>query len=53
MRLWHRLPREVVAVPSLEVFKTRWDEALGTLSWCLVSSSCQPCLWNELEIDDL
>ena len=31
VRCWHRLPREVVDVPSLEVFKTRLDEALGNL----------------------
>ncbi|GAB0203773.1 hypothetical protein GRJ2_002842900 [Grus japonensis] len=28
---WTRLPREVVEAPSLEVFKTRLDEALGNL----------------------
>ncbi|GAB0204281.1 hypothetical protein GRJ2_002893700 [Grus japonensis] len=28
---WDRLPREVVAAPSLEVFKARLDEALGNL----------------------
>jgi len=22
---WHRLPREAVAAPSLEVFKARWS----------------------------
>jgi len=33
---WHRLPREVVDVPSLEVFKARLDGALGSLSWCLI-----------------
>ena len=27
----HKLPREVVDVPSLEVFKTRLDGALGSL----------------------
>ena len=28
---WHRLPREAVAAPSLAVFKTRLDGALGNL----------------------
>ena len=31
VRCWNRLPREVVDAPSLEVFKTRLDEALGNL----------------------
>ncbi|GAB0199199.1 hypothetical protein GRJ2_002385300 [Grus japonensis] len=31
VRHWHRLPREVVDVPSLEVFKARIDEALGNV----------------------
>ncbi|KFQ25226.1 hypothetical protein N332_10917, partial [Mesitornis unicolor] len=31
MRHWHRLPREAVNAPSLEVFKVRLDEALGNL----------------------
>ncbi|KFV01583.1 hypothetical protein N340_04418, partial [Tauraco erythrolophus] len=31
VRDWNRLPREVVDVPSLEVFKARLDEALGNL----------------------
>ena len=30
---WSRLPKEVVDVPSLEVFKTRLDGALGSLGW--------------------
>jgi len=31
VRHWHRLPREVVNVPSLETFKVRLDEALSNL----------------------
>ncbi|GAB0184941.1 hypothetical protein GRJ2_000959400 [Grus japonensis] len=31
VRYWNRFPREVVAAPSLEVFKARLDGALGNL----------------------
>ncbi|KFQ21863.1 hypothetical protein N332_04672, partial [Mesitornis unicolor] len=31
VRHWHRLPREAVDVPSLEVFKAHLDKALGNL----------------------
>ncbi|GAB0202820.1 hypothetical protein GRJ2_002747600 [Grus japonensis] len=31
VRPWHRLPREAVDAPSLEVFKTRLDGALGNV----------------------
>ncbi|KGL90202.1 hypothetical protein N301_00152, partial [Charadrius vociferus] len=31
VRHWHRLPREAVAAPSLEVFKARLDGALNSL----------------------
>jgi len=31
VRHWHRLPREVVDVPSLETFKVRLDGALSNL----------------------
>ncbi|KFO56997.1 hypothetical protein N302_10648, partial [Corvus brachyrhynchos] len=31
VRDWHRLPREVVDAPSLEVFKVRLDGALSSL----------------------
>ncbi|KFO81755.1 hypothetical protein N303_08914, partial [Cuculus canorus] len=31
VRHWHRLPREAVAAPSLEVFRARLDGALGSL----------------------
>ena len=29
MRHWHRLPREVVDGPSLDIFKVRLDRALS------------------------
>ncbi|KFZ59577.1 hypothetical protein N321_00838, partial [Antrostomus carolinensis] len=31
VRHWNRLSREVVDAPSLEAFKARLDEALGSL----------------------
>ncbi|KFM05055.1 hypothetical protein AS27_15710, partial [Aptenodytes forsteri] len=31
VRHWNRLPRQVVDLPSLEVFKARLDEALSNL----------------------
>jgi len=31
MKYWHRLPREVLDAPSLEVFKARLDGALSNL----------------------
>ena len=37
MRPWHRLPREFVAAPSLEVFKARLDGTLSNLGWWKVS----------------
>ncbi len=30
VRHWHRLPREAVGAPSLEVFKARLDGTLGS-----------------------
>jgi len=30
---WHRLPREVLESPSLEIFKTRLDKVLCSLLW--------------------
>ena len=33
LRPWHRLPREAVAAPSLEVFRARLDGALSNLGW--------------------
>ena len=36
VRHWHRLPSDVVDVPSMETFKRRLDQALGNLiqPWC-------------------
>ena len=33
---WHRLPKEVVDAPSLQIFKARLDVALGSLVCWLV-----------------
>ena len=33
VKCWNRLPREVVDVLSLKVFKARLDGALGSLVW--------------------
>ncbi|KAJ7427752.1 hypothetical protein BTVI_01595 [Pitangus sulphuratus] len=33
VRLWHRLPREIVAVPSLEVSKTGLDRAWSNMGY--------------------
>jgi len=46
---WHRLPREAVAAPSLEVFKARLDGALSNLGWWKVSL----LMAGGLEPDDL
>ena len=49
VRHWHRLPREVVDAPSLEVFKARLDEALSNLIEWKVSLP----MAGGLELDDL
>ena len=49
VRPWHRLPREAVDAPSLEVFKARLDGALGNLVWWEVSIP----MAGGLELDDL
>jgi len=41
VRCWHRLLREVVDAPSLEVPKARLDGALGRLSWWRATSPWQ------------
>ena len=38
---WHRLPREAVGAPSLEVLKARLDEV-----WAAQSEGWQPCPWQ-------
>jgi len=45
----HRLPRQVVAAPSLEVLRARLDGALSNMVWWKVSL---PMAWG-LELDDL
>ena len=37
VRHWHRLPREAVDAPSLEVFKARLDGVLSSLVWWKLS----------------
>jgi len=49
VRPWHRLPREAVAAPSLEVLKARLDGALNNLDWWKVSLP----MAEGLEPDDL
>jgi len=49
VRHWHRLPREAVAAPSLEVFKARLDGALSSLGWWKRSLP----MAGELELNDL
>jgi len=51
VRHWHRLPREIVEAQSLEAFKARLDEALGSLSWFLMSATLP--MAGEQELDDL
>lgn len=46
---WHSLPREVVDVPSLEMFKTTLDESLSNLIWWVASLP----MVGGLELDDL
>jgi len=52
MRHWHRLPREAVDAPCLEVFKARLDGALGNLIQWKVSMPMEG-KGGEMELDDL
>ena len=47
VRQWHRLLREAVDAPSLEVLKARSDGALGSLSWWVANMP------EALDLDDL
>ena len=38
VKLWHRLPREVVDAPTLETFKSRLDGALVWLKMSLLTA---------------
>jgi len=49
VRHWNRLPREVVAAPSLAVLKARLDGALSNLVWWKMSLP----MAGGLEPDDL
>jgi len=49
VRPWHRLPREAVDAPSLEVFKARLDGALSNLVYWKLSL----LMAGGLEPDDL
>jgi len=52
VRHWHRLPREAVAAPSLEVFKARLDGALRDLvQWKVSQPMTGGGAWADL--DDL
>jgi len=49
MRHWHRLPREAVAAPSLQVLKASLDGALSNLGWWKKSL----LMAGGVELDDL
>ena len=42
---WHRLPRDAVESPSLEIFKTRLDKVLCSLLWVTL-------LWQGVGLGD-
>jgi len=49
LRHWHRLPKEVVDAPSLQVFKARLDGALSNPVWWKLPLPTA----GGLELDDL
>lgn len=51
VRHWHRMPREIVNAPSLEVFNTRLDGVLGNLiSWVAALSTTGSWDWMIFKI---
>lgn len=44
---------KAVAAPLLEALKARLDEALGSLSWCLIWWLATLPTARQLELDDL
>ena len=52
VRCWNGLPREVVDAPSLEVFKTRLDGALGNMVYYHIWSLMALPVAGALELDD-
>ena len=47
---WNRLPREAVGALSLEMFKTRLDEALGNMVWYQIWKSAALPVAGGLEL---
>ena len=43
MRRWHRLPRDAVDAPSMEVLKARLDGDLGSLICCVAALPMSGC----------
>jgi len=52
VRCWHRLPKELVDVLSLDMFKTRLDGALGNMVWYQIWRLVALPVAGGLELDD-
>ena len=52
VRPQHRLPREAVDAPSLEVFRARLDRALGSSIVCWIQQLATLPVAQRLELDD-